>query len=104
MTSLSKKILVGIAGLLITGMPLVASAQNYDNGPAARSDSRGHFDKNGNYVKPGVERRVTYSNGVRRQAYVEGYYGAGPNGYQGYYHNGNWYHHRHMNAGVWIYI
>jgi hypothetical protein len=104
MKSISKQLLVGIAGLLIAGMPLVASAQTFDNGPASRTDSRGHYDKNGNYVQPGVERRVVYSNRVKRQAYNEGYYGAGPGGFQGYYHNGSWYHHRHMNNGVWIYL
>jgi hypothetical protein len=104
MTTIAKKLIVGVAGLLIAGMPLVASAQNFDNGPASRSDSRGHYDKNGNYVKPGVERRVTYSHQVHRQAYAEGFFGAAPGGWQGYYHNGNWYHHRRMNAGVWLYF
>jgi hypothetical protein len=104
MTNISKKLIVGIAGLLIAGMPLVASAQNFDNGPASRSDSRGHYDKNGNYVQPGVERRVVISKTAHRQAVSEGFYGASPGGYQGYYHNGAWYHHRHMNNGVWIYL
>jgi hypothetical protein len=102
-SSISKTFLVAIAGLLIAGMPLAASAQNFDNGPASRSDPRGHYDKNGNYVKPGVERRDSPSGKVRRQQYAEGFFGAAPGGWQGYFHGGSWYHHRRKNAGVWLY-
>ncbi len=37
-------------------------------------------------------------------AYHEGYYGRSPSGYNGYYSRGNWYSHRRMNNGVWIYF
>jgi hypothetical protein len=103
MASISKKLLVGIIGLLVAGMPLVASAQNFDNGPASRTDPRGHYDKNGNYVPPSVERRGNPPKHVRRQAYAEGYFGAAPGGWQGYFHDGGWYHHRHKSGGVWHY-
>lgn len=46
---------------------------------------------------------VGYTQPVYQEP-VDGYFGWSPDGFQGYYWNGNWYHHRRWNGGVWIYF
>ena len=50
------------------------------------------------------DRRVSYARPVYRAPYFDGYFGLAPAGWQGYYWHGNWYRHRRMSAGLWIYF
>jgi hypothetical protein len=107
MKSLVNKLLVGLAGLAIVSVPLTASAQGYhdgDRGSYQRNDDRGHADNRGNFRRGDSNYRVSYSRPVYSQPYVEGYFGLAPGGFQGYYSNGGWYHHRRWNGGVWLYF
>jgi hypothetical protein len=65
---------------------LAASAQSWQGHGA---DHRGGYTQRGggNYQRGGG-----------------GYYGWAPGGFPGYFWNGNWYHHRRWNGGVWIYF
>jgi hypothetical protein len=106
MKSLVNKLLLGLAGLAIASVPLAASAQTYhndDRGSYQRNDNRGHADNRGNVQSGDNRYRVSYSRPVR-QSYVDGYFGYAPGGFQGYYSNGGWYHHRRWNGGVWLYF
>jgi hypothetical protein len=103
MKSLVNKLIAGLAGLAVaTTLPLAASAQTwhdndhrYDHRPPVRHET---------VVR--TERRypVAYGHPGYRAPYANGYYGWAPAGYQGYFWNGRWYHHRRMNAGIWIYF
>jgi hypothetical protein len=106
MKSIVNKLLAGLAGLAIVGVPLAASAQTYrdhDRGGYQRNDNRGRVENRGDIRRGDDRYRVSYSRPVYR-TYDNGYYGAAPGGFQGYYWNGGWYHHRRWNGGVWIYF
>jgi hypothetical protein len=110
MKSLIGKIIIGAAGLALATAPLAASAQDgYGHANASRG---GYTQRSGGYARGGGYQRGGYgrSGGVRfnvgysQPVYQEGYYGWAPGGYQGYYSNGNWYHHRRWHGGIWIYF
>jgi hypothetical protein len=107
MKSLANKLLVGLAGLAIASVPLAASAQDFhghDRGSVQRNDNRGRAENRGNFQRGDSHYRVSYSRPVYQQPYVNGYFGYAPGGFQGYYSNGGWFHHRRWNGGVWIYF
>ena len=93
MKSLVNKILIGAAGLVLAAAPLAASADTW----------HGHDSDRGGYHR---DDRVRFERErpVYRGPFVNGYFGWAPGGFQGYYWNGNWYHHRRWNGGVWIYF
>jgi hypothetical protein len=106
MKALIKNIVIGAAGLVIAAAPLAASAQNWHDDHGARPgnyqrDQRGGSDhrdyRGGSYSRPVY--RSAY-----QPAYDNGYFGWAPGGFQGYYSNGGWYHHRRWSGGVWIYF
>ena len=116
MKSLINKIIIGAAGLALASAPLAASAQGWQG---HGSDTRGGYTQRGGgndqraggYERGGGYQRGGYwGSGVRvnvgysQPVYSEGYYGWAPGGFQGYFWNGNWYHHRRWNGGVWIYF
>jgi hypothetical protein len=108
MKSLISKLLVGLAGLAIVSAPLAASAQDWhggnDRGSVQRNDNHGNYQNRGGDFRRGNERyRVGYARPYR-QPYVNGYFGFAPGGFQGYYWNGGWFHHRRWNGGVWLYF
>jgi hypothetical protein len=113
MKSLIKNIVIGAAGLMLAAAPLAASAQSWHG--------RGYANPGGPMQRPGNYQRGGYGRGgggwhygggyaqpVYRQAYpaayVNGYFGWAPGGFQGYYWNGGWYQHRRWSGGVWIYF
>jgi Ni/Co efflux regulator RcnB len=111
MNSLVNKFLIGLAGLAIATVPLAASAQSYhndDRGSYQRNDNRGHADNRRDNQRGDYQRGDSrYRGDDSRQdggSYANGYYGYAPGGFQGYYSNGGWYHHRRWNAGVWLYF
>lgn len=103
MKPLVKNLIAGIAGLaIVTSVPLAASAQTWhDNGDhrAAYRDHRGDVRYEPRHVDVRYVRPVYH-----RPSYVNGYFGWAPAGFQGYFWNGRWYHHRRWHAGVWIYF
>ncbi len=108
MNTLIKNIVIGATGLVLAAAPLAASAQGYDHGRDQRGATyqRGNSDQRGNYDhrdNRGGYGRPEYRSGYQ-PAYVNGYFGWAPGGFQGYYWNGGWYHHRRWNGGVWIYF
>ena len=91
MKQLISKLAIGAAALAIASAPLAASAQDW------------HHDRD--MHQRIVHRDVRYSNNIHRyHRYHEGYYGYAPAGFQGYYHNGGWYHHRQNRNGIFIYF
>ncbi len=106
MKPLVNKLIAGLAGLAIaTSVPLAASAQPWhdDGNRVVYRDHRGDV----RYEPRHVDQRYTvrYARPVYRPApYVNGYFGWAPAGFQGYFWNGQWYHHRRWNAGIWIYF
>jgi hypothetical protein len=106
MKLLVNKLLAGLAGLAIaTSVPMAASAQTWhDNGnhTVYRADRRGDV----RYERRHADERYTvrYAYPVYHRPYVNGYFGWAPAGFQGYFWNGRWYHHRRWNSGVWLYF
>jgi hypothetical protein len=104
MKALIKNIVIGATGLLLAAAPLAASAQTWHD--------HGRDQRAGNYQRGGYEHRDWHGGGYARPvyrsayqpAYVNGYFGWAPGGFQGYYSNGGWYHHRRWNGGVWLYF
>jgi hypothetical protein len=92
MNTLVKKLIVAATGLALAAAPLAASAQNWHNGGGDRG---GYRDNRGGQA---------YSRPVYTAPYVNGYFGFAPGGFQGYYYNGGWYHHRRWSGGIWIYF
>jgi hypothetical protein len=126
MKSIISKIIVGAAGLMLATAPLAASAQSWQGhgstnrggytqrgGSGYQRGSSG-YQRGGGYARGGgydrggwgggVHVNVGYSQPVYQPPYDDGYYGWAPGGFQGYFWNGNWYHHRRWNGGVWIYF
>jgi hypothetical protein len=113
MKSLVNKILIGAAGLVLAAAPLAASADTWhghdsDRGGYHRDDGRG-YDRDRDrdrFERRDRDDRVRFERErpVYRGPFVNGYFGWAPGGFQGYYWNGNWYHHRRWNGGVWIYF
>ena len=107
MKTLIKNIVIGATGLMLAVAPLAASAQSWHG-------DHGRDQRGGNVQRGGYERRDYHGGGggyVRggyrsayQPAYVNGYFGWAPGGFQGYYWNGGWYQHRRWNGGVWIYF
>jgi hypothetical protein len=114
MKSFVSKLLIGLAGLALASAPLAASAQNsdahgHDNGGYRSNGDRGRDAGRGGFVRGGNGYRVGYAQPAYQrpnyaQSYVNGYFGFAPGGFQGYFWNGGWYHHRRWNGGVWIYF
>lgn len=111
MKSLTSKILIGAVGLVLATAPLAASAQSWqghDNGRGSyqRNDDRGRnqHEDHGRYDRRDRDDRYRHERPVYRERYDNGYYGRAPGGFQGYYSNGNWYHNRRWNGGIWIYF
>jgi hypothetical protein len=104
MKSLIKNIVIGVAGLMLAAAPLAASAQDWHD--------RGQDHRPGNYQRGGDENRDRHDGGYGRpvyrqaypQAYVNGYFGWAPGGFEGYFWNGGWYQQRRWSGGVWIYF
>jgi len=115
MKSIINKLLVGFAGLALASVPLAASAQDWgghghDRGAYRGNADREHVDnRGGGYSRGGYSRggnryRVGYARPFHRRTYANGYFGPAPAGFNGYYWNGGWYHHRRWNGGVWLYF
>jgi hypothetical protein len=112
MKSLASKILIGAVGLVLATAPLAASAQNWqghdnrDRGSYQRNDDRGRDrgDDRSRSERNYRDDRYRNDRPVYRERYDDGYYGRAPGGFQGYYSNGNWYHNRRWNGGIWIYF
>jgi hypothetical protein len=85
MKQLISKLAIGAAALAIASAPLAASAQDW------------HHDRN-------VHQRVVHREMRNDRRWHEGYRGASPAGWNGYYHNGGWYHNRRMRNGIYIYF
>jgi hypothetical protein len=105
MKPIINKLLVGLAGLAIASVPLAASAQtwhDHDRG-GYRNDHRGPVFNRGDFRRGDAHYRVEYGRPVYHP-YANGYYGYGPSGFQGYYWNGGWYHHRRWHGGIWLYF
>lgn len=106
--------LAGIAALTIASAPLAASAANWNDGHDRGGNDRGSYHvqynggNRGGYQARGDwgHRGYAYGGGYAyaAPAYVNGYFGWAPGGFQGWYYNGGWYHHRRWNGGIWIYF
>jgi hypothetical protein len=108
MKSLLTKILIGAAGLVLAAAPLTASAQDWhgqqnDRGAYRSHDNRGHANQRTDDRGRDYRTNRDYRD-VRYRGYANGYYGRAPGGFQGYYSNGNWYHNRRWNGGIWVYF
>lgn len=110
MKSLISKTIIGAAGLALASAPLAAGAQSWQG---HGSNNRGGYTQrgSGSYQRGGgYERGGNWGGGVHvnvgysQPVYSDGYYGWAPGGFQGYFWNGNWYHHRRWSGGVWIYF
>jgi hypothetical protein len=117
MKSLIKNIIIGATGLMLATAPLAASAQSFhDHGSGTYQRGGGNYQRGsggyqrggGGYERGGGYRGGGYAQPVYRpaypEAYVNGYFGWAPGGFQGYYWNGGWYQHRRWSGGVWIYF
>jgi hypothetical protein len=104
MNALAKKALVAVAGLAIVAAPLAASAQSFHGNDRGRPVERGPVDRGRIVEHRDTRYRVSYARPVYHAPYFDGYFGLAPAGWQGYYWHGNWYRHRRMSAGLWIYF
>jgi hypothetical protein len=118
MKQFATKILIGVFGLSLATAPLAASAAQWGVGVNVGGPGYNVHAGYGNHggpcyrcgrpaPRPYWGRRpywgphpVAYGGG----RYYEGYYGAAPGGFYGYYHRGHWFAHRHWNGGVWLYF
>jgi hypothetical protein len=109
MKAIITKILAAAATLVLASAPLAASAQNW-SGHDHDGNRGGYVQRGGGYTHRGGEyvRGGGYYRGYGRpiyaQPYVNGYFGFAPGGFQGFFWNGGWYHHRRWNGGVWLYF
>jgi hypothetical protein len=107
------KILIAVFGLSLAIAPLTASAQGYAvrGGYVARGGAwnhgfvgdRFHAGFRGGY-RAGFAAPVRFGSVGYARTYVNGYYGAAPSGFVGFYWNGGWYPHRRWHDGIWVYF
>jgi hypothetical protein len=110
MKQFAAKLLIALFGLSLATAPLAASAAQWGVGVNVGGVRAGYHNGWGGPPPPAWHHGYGYGHpyyGHRpyyRPAVYEGYYGAAPGGYYGYYSHGNWYHHRRWNGGVWLYF
>jgi hypothetical protein len=88
------KCLIAAFGLALATAPLAASAETWGD--------RDHDHDRGRVVVERVQYRPEII--VERPRFVEGFYGFAPAGFYGYFHEGQWFHHRRWGNGFWIYF
>jgi hypothetical protein len=115
MKSFISKFFIAAFGLTLVTAPLTANAAQWGVGVNVGGPG---YTVHAGYANPGgpcyrCERPVPAPRyGWRehgwapapRAVFYDGYYGAAPGGYYGYYWHGRWFGHRRWGNGFWVYF